>query len=136
MRKKPRSSAWIRPRKRWAIYVRDGFSCVYCFKQEDFLQLDHLFPRSSRWADNDHRRLVSCCPECNTEKGGASISSWLRHLRDNKGVDVREVYRRLQVARYVALNRRAGDRALATHRATYSLAPPAGFVVDWEQVPF
>ena len=120
MRKKPRSSAWIRPRKRWAIYVRDGFCCVYCFTRDDYLQLDHLFPRSSPWRDNDHRRLVTCCERCNTEKGGLSMSKWLRYLRDSKGVDILEVYRRLQVARYVPINRRAGDRALAANRERYS----------------
>jgi 5-methylcytosine-specific restriction endonuclease McrA len=116
--------------------VRDGFCCVYCSIRSDFLQLDHLFPRASRWRDNDQRRLVSCCQTCNTEKGAMAISDWLRHLRDSKGVDVREVYRRLQTARYVPLNRRAGDRALAAHRALYSFDPPEGFVVDWDEVPF
>ncbi len=134
MAKRYNGSGWIRPRKRWAIYHRDGYACVYCQGKPDFLQLDHLFPRTSRWRDNDHRRLVTCCAECNTEKGTLSISAWLRFIRDCKGVDVLELYRRLQVVRYVPLNRRAGDRGLAANRARYS-GPLPDLPEDFPQTP-
>lgn len=134
MQKRFCSSAWIRPRKRWAIYCRDGFRCVYCGVKPEYLQLDHLFPRASRWRDNHHTRLVTCCLECNTEKAVTPLAEWLRHLRLNKGVDLQEFYRRLQVARYVPLNRRAGDRALAAHRARYS-GPLPDLPVDFPQTP-
>ncbi len=53
---------------RFNVFLRDGFSCVYCGAGDD-LTFDHLIPRSkggtTKW-DN----IVTACSPCNLRKGG------------------------------------------------------------------
>ncbi|MGF1463226.1 MAG: HNH endonuclease [Maricaulaceae bacterium] len=53
---------------RFNVFLRDGFSCVYCGSREE-LTFDHLIPRSkggrTTW-DN----IVTACAPCNLRKGG------------------------------------------------------------------
>lgn len=128
------SSAWIRPDKRWAIYVRDGLRCVWC--GDDAACLDHLFARASRWRDNDPRRIVSACTRCNTMRKATPPAGWLRFLRD-RGQDVAAIYRRLQVVRYVPINRLAGRRARCMANPLPPIDPAAAefIAVDLFGVP-
>ncbi len=77
---KGQGSKWIRPAKRLAIYIRDGFGCAYCgrdLKDADpsELNLDHLVPRSVFRAAgdtsgmNDSTNLVTTCRSCNCQRG-------------------------------------------------------------------
>jgi len=111
-----RSSAWIRPEKRWAIYERDGFRCVWCGQEPDQLTLDHLFHRRHRCRDNEARRLVTSCVHCNLSRKDLGVADTLRNIRA-QGFDVEATLRRLRTARWVPVNRRAGARALAAARA-------------------
>lgn len=134
-----RSSAWIRPEKRHAIYVRDGHVCVWCGQVPDEYQLDHLFPRGHRLRarerrPNSTRWLVTSCRSCNSARQNLSVAAWLRRIRD-QGFDLGPVLRRLTVARYVPINRRAGARALAAWRDAENAPPPplpadCAFAVD------
>src|SRR5204862_18217 len=76
---------------------------------------DHLFPRGHRCRDNDARRLVTACRTCNTSRRHTSVASWLRVLR-GLGHDLVPILRRLAIARYVPINRRAGARARQEER--------------------
>lgn len=70
---------WIQPRKRLAIYLRDGMACVYCgAKVEDgaTLSLDHLLPQSYG-GSNGEGNLVTCCKACNCKRGNMSLADWL-----------------------------------------------------------
>lgn len=49
------------------VFVRDGHQCVYCGKGSD-LTIDHVLPRS-RGGGSSWENLVSCCRDCNLEKG-------------------------------------------------------------------
>jgi len=53
---------------RFNLFLRDGFSCVYCGSGED-LTFDHVIPRrlggQTSW-DN----IVAACTRCNFKKGG------------------------------------------------------------------
>lgn len=63
-------SKWIRPEKRWAIYLRDGGDCVYCrgvFPLGSDLTLDHIVPRS-QGGTNDASNLVTVCHPCNSAR--------------------------------------------------------------------
>lgn len=67
--KKWNGSKWIRPEKRLAIYLRDGFICAYCGRslkgaEPHDLTLDHLLPRSTG-GGNDATNLVTACGNCN-----------------------------------------------------------------------
>ncbi len=64
---------WIRPEKRLAIYIRDGFCCLYCGTHlkgavPSFVQLDHLVARSAG-GSNDATNLVTACGSCNGARG-------------------------------------------------------------------
>ena len=63
---------WIRVEKRLAIYVRDGFACVYCGADlrnaaPANVTLDHLLPRSAD-GSNDATNLVTACRSCNSSR--------------------------------------------------------------------
>jgi hypothetical protein len=66
---------------RQAIHARDGARCFYCLRQLTPMvkSLDHVVPRAER-GRNSYRNLVSCCLECNTNKGERQAEDFLRGL--------------------------------------------------------
>ncbi len=53
---------------RFNVFLRDGFSCVYCGSEDD-LTFDHLIPRS-RGGITSWDNIVTACSPCNLKKGG------------------------------------------------------------------
>jgi len=87
---------WIRPKKRAAIYERDGGLCAYCLKHPEPQNrtLDHLnAPR-----DNRPCNLVTVCRSCNSRKKGMGLRRWLRRLRE-RGHDVGQILAHLRRVR-------------------------------------
>lgn len=73
-------SSWIRREKRLAIYLRDGFICVYCRRDlrdaaKSEVSLDHLIPRSEG-GDNHQTNLVTACTPCNSSRQDRSLLDW------------------------------------------------------------
>jgi hypothetical protein len=69
---------WIRPVKRLAIYLRDGFACCYCgegIEAGSRLTLDHVKPHS-KGGVNHERNLVTACLRCNSARGNRSLASF------------------------------------------------------------
>jgi predicted DNA-binding transcriptional regulator len=66
---------------RQAIHARDGERCFYCLRQvtPTVKCLDHVVPRAEG-GRNSYRNLVSCCLECNTNKGERQAEDFLRGL--------------------------------------------------------
>ena len=66
---------------RQAIHTRDGGRCFYCLRHVTRMVkcLDHVVPRAER-GRNSYRNLVSCCLECNTNKGERKAEDFLRGL--------------------------------------------------------
>jgi 5-methylcytosine-specific restriction endonuclease McrA len=67
------AGSWIRPEKRLAIYIRDGFACAYCgsdLRDRDprEMGLDHL-DCSSHGGSNHETNLVLACRSCNSSRG-------------------------------------------------------------------
>ena len=65
-------SKWIRPEKRLAIYLRDGFLCGYCGRDlhqapPAEVTLDHLTPRI-RGGSNEAENLITACRRCNCSR--------------------------------------------------------------------
>lgn len=63
---------WIHPARRLAIYICDGFLCLYCGTDlRNFnrlsVTLDHLVPRCLGGSD-DARNLVTACRRCNCSR--------------------------------------------------------------------
>lgn len=77
-------SRWIRRTRRLALYMRDGFCCVYCGlsmidHKPDHIELDHIdgteyFGSPVHTNDN----LVTCCQACNRAKRDLPLSDWAR----------------------------------------------------------
>lgn len=77
---------WIRPKKRLAIYLRDGLQCAYCgARLEDLVEegmpftLDHVKPRALRGLHH-HTNLITCCRRCNSSKQDRTLAGWMRGL--------------------------------------------------------
>jgi 5-methylcytosine-specific restriction endonuclease McrA len=71
---------------RQAIHAREAGRCFYCLKRltPSSKCLDHVVPRA-QWGTNSYRNLVSCCRECNSQKGQCRAEDFLRSLfRDRK----------------------------------------------------
>lgn len=63
----------IRPCLRLAIYLRDGFKCVYCEKDlhgvsPETVTLDHLIPARMKHGHNKPTNLVTACRTCNSSR--------------------------------------------------------------------
>lgn len=87
-------SKWIRPATRWAIYLRDGFQCVYCLRIGK-LSLDHVHGVAlARDRDNHPSNLVTCCVPCNSAKKALTKRAWYARLRE-RGMLVESVRRRI-----------------------------------------
>lgn len=79
---------WISPKKRLAIYLRDGLACVYCGATvEDGIRLtlDHLRPHN-HGGSNKETNLVTACHTCNSARGkrpwkrfADSVAGYLDH---------------------------------------------------------
>jgi hypothetical protein len=61
-------------RLRFSVFARDNFTCRYCGKQSDSveLQVDHLIP-VCQGGTNDESNLVTSCVPCNQGKSGKLI---------------------------------------------------------------
>ena len=79
-------SQWVLPTTRWAIYLRDGLSCVYCQitladllaeRGENFLTLDHIKAKQHGGCNSPHN-LVTCCYACNAAKGRSTVARFCR----------------------------------------------------------
>ena len=66
---------------REAIHQREGGFCFYCLCRLNrrLKCLDHVVPRSKA-GRNSYRNIVSCCLECNSQKGETAARDHLRWL--------------------------------------------------------
>ncbi len=83
--------------RREAIHVRDGGLCFYCLTQLTLRTrcLDHVVPLARR-GKNSYRNLVSCCTECNTQKGETAADDFLRTLCRQRRITSAELTGRLR----------------------------------------
>jgi len=56
---------------RFNLFLRDGFSCVYCGSGED-LTFDHVIPRRLG-GETSWNNIVAACTKCNFKKGGRTL---------------------------------------------------------------
>lgn len=88
--RKGRSSKWIRPEKRLAVYLRDSFQCQYCGRDLHNapawdVTLDHLvpqckavdgkLPRSGKSIHHESN-IVTACLSCNSKR---QENSWRKY---------------------------------------------------------
>lgn len=92
-------SKWITKKRRWAIYERDDYQCVYCGAEiaevaEPFT-LDHIVP-CELGGTNASTNLATCCKSCNSSKRDKSQRSFLKWLREAKNIDTAEISKRIR----------------------------------------
>ncbi len=105
-----RTSKFVTPEKRAAIYIRDEWTCVYCgrpprgarFRTHKTaiypgLALDHVIPRS-RGGSNEATNLVTCCDECNRRKADRTVEEWAAQLAMYERARLRGVEARIAAA--------------------------------------
>ena len=83
---------WIRADKRLAIYLRDGFACIYCLTDlhdadPTDVTLDHLRCQSDG-GSNHENNLVTCCRHCNCSRRDQPLARFAgketrAHIRRN-----------------------------------------------------
>ncbi|HYL85044.1 MAG TPA: HNH endonuclease [Candidatus Angelobacter sp.] len=101
--------------RREAIHARERGLCFYCLRR--FVTrgrvLDHVVPQA-RGGNNSYRNLVSCCVECNSQKGETAADDFLRSLYRLRRITSAELEGRLRAL-----------EALAAGELRPILAPPA-----------
>lgn len=106
--------------RREAIHERERGLCFYCLRR--FLRrgrvLDHVVPHV-RGGSNSYRNLVSCCVECNWQKGETAAEDFLRSLYRLRRITSAELEGRLRAL-----------EALAAGELRPILAPPAVVITE------
>jgi hypothetical protein len=71
--------------KQWSEMIAscDG-RCVYCGKESDRLEQDHILP-VSRGGNHTKDNIVPCCKSCNSSKKNKKLDEWKKtpYFRDN-----------------------------------------------------
>jgi 5-methylcytosine-specific restriction endonuclease McrA len=92
------------PAMRAAIHARERGFCFYCLRRveaEEENTLDHVVPRVEG-GGNSYRNLVSCCPDCNSYKGGKPADDFLRRLYREGWLTAVELRKRLRALQELA----------------------------------
>lgn len=92
VRKNGKGGKWITPRRRLAIYLRDGFLCLYCATDMHGvdprdLTLDHLVCRNDGGSHHE-RNLITACHGCNSRRQDMPLARFCgpevrAHIRRN-----------------------------------------------------
>src|SRR5258708_1343984 len=82
---------------RVSLHEREGGYCFYCLRRNtgDRRCLDHVVPQA-RGGGNSYRNLVSCCMDCNSQKGAQSAEEYLRRLFHGRRLSDAELGGRLR----------------------------------------
>ena len=108
---------WIRTDSRWAIYLRDDWTCAWCGQkpEPEDRTLDHLYGRF-----NSPHNLVLACRSCNGLLGSERVETSVRRWP--------EAVERLKL-RNKRIDRKAGAREYAAWREACS-TPPSQYPED------
>lgn len=91
-------SKWITRKRRYAIYERDDFRCVYCGKPMEEAKhpftLDHIVP-CELGGTHESSNLATACKFCNTRKRDKSQRQFFAYLR-KLGVDTDKIKNRIR----------------------------------------
>ena len=143
-RKKNQGSNWIQPSTRFAIYLRDDYTCLYCKFRDPYgiggswyvpsptgtvrigserydrigLSLDHVVP-CNRGGSNSPSNLITMCVSCNSAKSDMSRWQLYQYLEQRFDYDwVKEIQRVVRNRIRRSLDRKGGQLAAkAAHAA-------------------
>lgn len=60
----------------WAVFQRDGYSCLYCGRTGVPLTVDHIF-LWEKGGPSTMENLVAACRRCNKERGNTEYDEWI-----------------------------------------------------------
>jgi 5-methylcytosine-specific restriction endonuclease McrA len=82
---------------RQSIHAREAGRCFYCLREVPprMKCIDHVLPRAQS-GSNSYRNLVSCCRDCNTQKGPCRADDFLRSLFRERQLTAAELASRLR----------------------------------------
>lgn len=82
---------------REAIHSREKGRCFYCLRPLTATMrcLDHVLPRA-KYGRNSYRNLVSCCMECNAQKGEKAAGDYVLRLYRERRLTTTEFAGRLR----------------------------------------
>ena len=69
----PSGTKW--QKLRLAVFDRDKYTCVYCGATDEYLECDHVVPRS-RGGKDTIENLVTACVGCNRRKTDRTPEEW------------------------------------------------------------
>ena len=121
---------------RESIHARERGLCFYCLRRltPTVKCLDHVVPLV-QCGRNSYRNLVSCCLECNSQKGERPAADFLRSLYRNRRLTALELAARLR-----ALDALASGKLPPPLASTFNplprkgrppIAPPANTPQPW-----
>jgi len=118
-----------------AIHAREGGECFYCLKQMTLAErcIDHVKPQSKA-GRNSYRNLVSCCNECNSQKGTKPATDMLRGLYRQRRLSASELDMRMRALDALAAGKRRppiDDSAARPPRVGRPRLEPRGAVRVW-----
>jgi hypothetical protein len=100
----PEAADFLESRElRAAIHRREHGRCFYCLRHlTGRVQcLDHVVPRVA-FGRNGYRNIVSCCLECNSQKGQRPAENFLRQLYRLRRLNAAELAERLRALGHLA----------------------------------
>lgn len=99
--------------KRFDIFRRDGFTCLYCGKQppEVVLHIDHVLP-VSKGGTNDETNLVTACADCNLGKSDKLLDRPQKPDMDLAWLETQQEIAELQQYQVALLERRKALNAV------------------------
>jgi hypothetical protein len=88
---------------RQAIHAREGGRCFYCSRRlaPTVRCVGHVVPRAQS-GGNSYRNLVSCCLQCNSQKGEKPAEYFLRWLYRERRLTVAELTGRVRALEALA----------------------------------
>ncbi len=84
---------------RQAIHEREGGRCFYCSRR--ITHHRHVVPQANL-GNNSYRNLVSCCLDCNSQKGERSAEEFFRSLYRERRLSAGELTGRLRALDHLA----------------------------------
>ena len=108
---------WINNVTRLAIYQRDGMACVWCKRGIEckgvILSLDHIVCVSSVGSTNAASNLITCCKQCNEQRGTKSVKEFAFIIKRNDD-NAKNLIRKIKYHLNKPLDRAAAKAAIAS----------------------